>query len=92
MGGLRVLVRLRNRNQRSVDTRPDAAIASRAMKKLALLAAVGGITAGVLPGAATAGPDGVTVGKNGITIDTGIRCVTEPCPSHIVISIPPTKI
>lgn len=62
------------------------------MKKLALVAAVGGLTAGVLPGAASAGPDGIKVGKDGITIDTGIRCVTEPCPSYIVISIPPNKV
>jgi len=66
------------------------------MKKLALaLAATAGLAAGVIPSigsAAVSGPDGVTVTKDGITIDTGIRCVTEPCPSYIVIPIPPDKI
>lgn len=62
------------------------------MRKLALLAALaGGATALLVPGAGAQqqGPDGITVNKDGITIDTGIRCVTEPCPSHIVIPIPP---
>lgn len=65
------------------------------MKKLLLpLVAAAGAGAAMLPasgGAAQAGPtvEGVTVSKSGVTVDTGIRCVTEPCPSHIVIPIPP---
>ena len=68
------------------------------MKKLLLpLVAVAGVGAAMIPASGGAAAPaqtipGVTVGPDGITIDTQIRCVTEPCPSYVVIPIPPRKI
>jgi len=63
------------------------------MKKLLLLAALAGgaTTAAVIPSAGASALPAATTIPDAITIDTGIRCVTEPCPSTIVIPIPPGK-
>lgn len=60
------------------------------MKKFSLaLVASAGLVAGLVPVAGAAAPTGpVTVTKDAVVIDTGIRCVTEPCPSYVVVPLP----
>lgn len=61
------------------------------MRKITIaLVATTGVLAGLAPatGSAAAPTGPVTVTKDAIVIDTQIRCVTEPCPSQIVVPLP----